>query len=40
MHYDGCVKQFEIRIVCSMYFTVPNAGQSLVLLIEYILIES
>jgi len=41
MHYGGYVKQFEIRIVCSIYFTVPNAGQSIVLsLIDYILIES
>ena len=41
MHYDSYVKQFEIRIVCSIYFTVSNAGQCLVLsLTEYILIES
>jgi len=41
MHYDGYVKQFEIRVVCSIHFSVPNASQSIVLsLTDYILSES
>jgi len=41
MHYDGYIKQFEIRIICSIHFSVPNPGQSIVLsLIYYILSES